>query len=537
MPDRDGRADARNRPAHPGRGHAAPTGPSPAAGRRLAEERGRGAAVLGRWGSRALAALTGACLALAFPPVGAWWWAWTGLVPLLILSARAGTFREAAWRGWFAAAGFFAVLQHWVLPSLGVFAPPAVALVGLVWMPFGLVAYAFLRRPTPARLLAAAAVLPSVWVAVEALRSWRHLGGTWGLLGVSQWQTWPVLAVAALGGVWLLSFLLVAANVGLTAVVLPAALRTRLVGGGVALVLIAAAVGYGLTRPPPAVTGTMRVGGVQAGFAPGAERRLADHLAMTAELAGHAPDVVVWGQSSVALDPTRRPRAERALRRAAAATGGDLLVNVDAADPSGRITKAAYHYTADGLAGRYVKRRLVPFGEYVPLRPLLGRLGDHTGAAERDRATGDAPAVFEISGRRVGPLVSYESTFPDLRRELARMGADITIVQGSLATFHGSWAQPQQASFEAVRAVETGRPAVLVQISGVSAAFDARGGRLAWVPAGYRGVFVADVPLSREATPYVRLGEWVPVMAGGIVLVAAGAFAVRRRDAGSVTDS
>lgn len=145
--------------------------------------------------------------------------------------------------------------------------------------------------------------------------------------------------------------------------------------------------------------------------------------------------------------------------------------------------------------------------------------------------------MFEISGRRVGPLVSYESTFPDLRRELARMGADITIVQGSLATFHGSWAQPQQASFEAVRAVETGRPAVLVQISGVSAAFDARGGRLAWVPAGYRGVFVADVPLSREATPYVRLGEWVPVMAGGIVLVAAGAFAVRRRDAGSVTDS
>lgn len=485
--------------------------------------------VLGRWGSRALAALTGACLALAFPPVGAWWWAWAGLVPLLVLAARARAFREAAWRGWFAAVGFFAVLQHWVLPSLGLFAPLAVALAGLVWVPFGLAAHAFLRRPTPAGLLAAAVVLPSVWVTVEALRSWRHLGGTWGLLGASQWRAEPVLAVAALGGVWLLSFLLVAANVGLTAVVLPAAtLRTRLVGGGAAVVLTAAAVGYGLTRPPLAVTGTMRVGGVQAGFAAGAERRLADHLDMTVELAGRAPDVVVWGQSSVGLDPARRPRVERALRRAAAATGGDLLVNVDAADPAGHITKAACHYTADGLAGRYVKRRLVPFGEYIPLRPLLGWIGEHTEAADRDRTTGDAPAVFEISGRRIGPLVSYESTFPDLRRELARMGADITIVQGSLATFHGSWAQPQQASFEAVRAVETGRPAVLVQVSGVSAAFGARGERLAWVPAEYRGVFAVDVPLSREATPYVRLGEWVPVTAGGIVLVAAGAFAVRR---------
>jgi apolipoprotein N-acyltransferase len=102
-------------------------------------------------------------------------------------------------------------------------------------------------------------------------------------------------------------------------------------------------------------------------------------------------------------------------------------------------------------------------------------------------------------------------------------------VQGSLTTFHGSWAQPQQASFEAVRAVETGRSAVLVELAGTSAAFDARGRRLGWYPPEYRGGFVIDVPLYRGTTPYVRLGDWVPLTAGAIVLVTGIAYGLRRR--------
>ncbi|MGP3963064.1 hypothetical protein ACTWPT_44455 [Nonomuraea sp. 3N208] len=120
--------------------------------------------------------MTGACLAVSFPAVTAWWWAWFGLVPVLLLVARAGTFREAGWRSWWASAGFFGTLHHWVLPSLGVFWPLAVLVIGLVWVPFGLVAYGLLRRVSPTRTGVALLVLPSVWVAVETLRSWQHLG-------------------------------------------------------------------------------------------------------------------------------------------------------------------------------------------------------------------------------------------------------------------------------------------------------------------------------------------------------------------------
>ncbi|WP_188190087.1 apolipoprotein N-acyltransferase [Nonomuraea sp. SYSU D8015] len=487
-------------------------------------------AVAVRWGSRLFALVAGAGLALAFPAVNAWWWAWMGLVPVLVSLSVAGSAREAAWRSWFAAVGFFAMLHHWVLPSLGVFSVLVVGVAGLAWIPFGLVAHGLLRRITPARLLAAMLVLPSMWVVVEALRSWKHLGGAWGLLGLSQWQVRPVLAVAAVGGVWLLSFLLVAVNVGLTTTVLPRVrLRTRLTGAGVAAVLVVAAAGFGLVRHEPTMTGTLRVAGVQPGDVPGPERRLAEHLRLTRELAGRDHDVIVWGQSSVAFDPAQRPDVDLRLRHAAATSGSDLLVNVDAADPSGRITKSTYHYSAGGVTGTYVKQRLVPFGEYIPLRPVLGWLSEVTEAAEEDRFTGDTPTTLAVSGYTVGPLISYESTFPDMRRQLARMGVDVTIVQGSLATFHGSWAHAQQASFEAVRAVESGRPAVLVEVDGTSAAFDARGRPLAWVPPDYRGTFVIDVPLSRETTPYVRLGDWVPVLSAVIVVAAGVVAGVRRR--------
>lgn len=480
-----------------------------------------------RWAVRGLALLFGCLLALAYPAADAWWLGWVGLVPLVLLFGRAGSYGEAAWRSSLAAVGFFLILFQWVLPHVGILALVMGVVAGVLWMPFGLATYRLLREPSAARVALAVVVLPSVWVSVEALRSWEHLGGAWGLVGLTQWQVRPVLAVASLGGVWLLSFVLVAVNVGLAAVFLPGAGRpARLLGGGLVVVFAAFAVGYGLLRPEPVVTGSVRVVGVQPGVVYGGNERFAAHLDLTNRAAGLGQDVVVWGQSSVPFDPARRPDVVARLAQTAATVGSDVLVNVDARATDGRIRKTTQQYGPGGLLGTYEKRRLVPFGEYVPMRPLLGELLQGTGIAEEDRAPGGEPAILRVGGTRVGPLISYESIFPDMRRELVRLHADVTVVQGSLTSFHGTWAQPQQASAEAVRAVESGRSAVLVELNGTSAAFDAQGSRLAWMPPDSHGIFVVDVPLYEEITPYVRWGDWVPITAGaitamGIVLLVA----------------
>jgi apolipoprotein N-acyltransferase len=478
---------------------------------------------LGHLAARPLAAvLSGALLALALPAPAVWWLAWVGLVPLLLALGRAGPARAAAGWAWLAGSTFFLLADHWLVPSLGVFSVPVFALAGLLWVPFGLVARSLLARPpTVVRALAALAVLPCVWVAVEVLRSWKHLGGPWALLGATQWQVRPVLALAALGGVWLLSFVLVAANAGLAVALAPGSPgRVRLAGLAAVVVLAAAGPVYAASRPAPRVTGTLRVAGIQAGVVHDPAQRLAAHLRLTGTLRPGGHDVVVWGQSSVGYDPALHPEVAARLRAAARSAGTDLLVNVDARGPGGRITKSTRQFTAAGQTGAYAKQRLVPFGEYVPLRPLLGWVGLVSKAAEVDRQPGRGLVLLHVHGVAVGPLISYESAFPDLRRSLARRGAQVTLVQGATTTFQGSWAQPQQAAMEALRAVESGRPAVLVAESGVSAAFDPRGRRLIWVPSDQRRAFVVAVPLSAETTPYVRWGDWVPALALAVTATA-----------------
>lgn len=493
------------------------TEPSRGDGVRLEPDRRR------RRGLRFVAAAAGAALGLAFPDAGLWWWAYVGLVPLLVLVGRAPDRREALWLCWSAGCGFFAVLYHWLLAHLSVFALPLVLVMGLVWLPWGLAARWLLREPrSTGRLAAAIVVVPSVWVLTEYVRSWDRLGGSWGLLGASQWQVRPVLAVAALGGVWGVSFLLVATGTALGVAALPGVAGGMRVGAvAVAVVLVGGAVAYGLGRSEPEVVGTLRIGGVQPGVIHDRPARLAAHEEVSRELVGADVDAVVWGQSSLGFDLETEAWARERVLALARELDRPLLVNIDARRSGGEISKTLVVVRPEGLGESYTKQRLVPFGEYIPLRPLFGWVERFTEAAEEDRVPGTGLISFRLGAARVGPLISYESTFPDMRRAHARAEVDVTLVQAAATTFQGTWALPQQASFEAVRAVESGRPAVLVAVSGTSAAFDARGRRLAWIDQDETGAWTVEVPLATEETLFVRWGDWVPAACLVVVLGAA----------------
>ena len=211
----------------------------------------------------------------------------------------------------------------------------------------------------------------------------------------------------------------------------------------------------------------------------------------------------------------------------------DLLVNVDARAPTGGIYKSSVLIGPDGELGTYKKTRLVPFGEYVPLRQLLGPIARHTKAAAEDRRRGSGPVVLHGGSLAIAPLVSYEATFSDLARRAVQQGAEVLMYQSSTSTFQGTWAQPQLASQTAVRAVEVGRPAVHAALSGDSSAFDSRGRELAWRPADYRGPTVVDVPLASGTTVYQRFGDWAPLLAISIVAGAAIRLALQRRSSRS----
>lgn len=492
----------------------------------LARERARPS----RWGWRAAAALFGAVLSLVFPKANLWWLAYVGLVPVLLVIVAADGWREATWRSWMAGTGFFVGLHHWLIPSLGPFVVPVALAMGATWLPSGLVAWRLLGELGHVREVASAlVVVPATWVLVEVARSWHVLGGSWGVLGLSQWQIRPVLAAVAVGGVWALSAVLVMTNVALvvaTRARLHAAARVAAVA--VPAALLAATIGWSADRPDPPMRDVVRIAGIQPGVIHGPETRLRANERLSSRLEPRSVDLVVWGQSSVGFDPARNDAIRRRLEAVADRLQRDVLVNVDARRPNGRISKSAVMVRPTvGLDDTYVKQRLVPFGEYIPLRSVFGFVTRFTKAANEDRVPGADLTTMRSGDIVFGPLISYESTFPDMRRALARGGVQFTLVQGASTTFQGSWAQPQQASFEAVRAVESGRPAVLVAVSGTSAAFDARGRQLAWVDAETVGVWTADLPLAYESTPYVRFGDWVPLLSL-FAVTGAGARSVAR---------
>ncbi|MFJ7084201.1 apolipoprotein N-acyltransferase [Streptomyces griseus] len=493
------------------------SGDGPAAG-------GRGPAGPGPlaspWARAAVALLAGALPALAFPAPGLWWFAYGALVPWLLLIRTARSPRRAALDGWIGGIGFVIAVHHWLMPSLHVFIVLLAALLGLLWAPWGLLVSRLLGgSPSAPRAVAAVVVVPSGWLMIELVRSWEGLGGPWGLLGASQWEVAPALRVASVGGVWLVSLLVLAVNTGVALLIAAPAARTT---AGVLLVVCALSVtAMWAWAPRPTGDGTVRIAVVQPGVVEGpgsVARRLDRGEELTRSLEGRGVDLVVWGESSIGAGAWQSPETARRLAELSRRVGADLLVNVDArqTDGSGRsgIFKSAVLVGPDGPTGdRYDKMRLVPFGEYVPARSLLGWATSVGKAAGEDRLRGDRQVVMTLPdgdrGLRVGPLVCFESAFPDMSRRLVRDGAQVLVAQSATSTFQDSWAPAQHASLGALRAAENGRPMVHATLTGISAAYGPRGervGRPLGTDASAAEVF--DLPLARGGTLYGRLGDW-----------------------------
>jgi apolipoprotein N-acyltransferase len=498
------------------------------------------------WSVRRLMLLLGALLVLAFPAPNLEWLAWFGLVPGLLLIVRSPTAREGGMRAWWLGAGYLIAALYWMAPEIGPGVLLVAAVFGVLWVPFGVAAQKLLRPPvTWPRALAALVVVPSCWLLTEWLRSWQALGGPWAVFGVSQWQHPALLALAAVGGVWLISFALVLANVAIVLVILslpgvtPGATwrpGLALLGAAAALASVGAGpLAFALT-PANAAVRQVTVAMVQPGMLSNATLRAHASEALTAELSrngmlsGVRPDLIVWGESSISVDLTlAKNRAQLLqLEQLSARDGADVLVSQDATPPGKGHEKWAVLVSPSGIQGIYIKTRLVPFGEYIPFRQQLGWLTRISRAAASNMVPGTGAHLLQATDREghplpIGVLVCFESAFPDMSRVDADKGAQLIVYQSATSTFQGTWGPDQHASLSAVRAAETGRPVVQAALTGDTVAFDARGRLLAWMGQSSHGVVSVrlGLPAASAKTFYDRAGDYVPWSALAIVILAA----------------
>jgi len=505
---------------------------------------------------------------LVFPAPNLSYLAWFALVPGMVLFLRAPTTREAVARGWWFGAAYLIAMLYWMAAEIG----PGLVLIGAVmgwmWSPFAVAVNRLLRPPVSwLSALGASIVVPSCWLIPEWIRSYQGLGGPWGLYGASQWQHPAVLGLAAVGGVWLVSVALVIANVAITLLVgamrpsllVPAPAtgpaqsatvpqsagrRAALAVAGVGAFAVAAVSGplaYALTSPFPAVR-EVTVALVQPGLVHDPVKRvdasetLTGSLSRGGALAGVQPDLIVWGESSVAydlkIDHTLLSQLQALSRRA----GAEILVSQDSTIPGQGQEKVAVLVSPTGIKGTYVKSRLVPFGEYIPFRQQLGWLTSISKAASSNMIPGSGAKLLMATDHQgrplpIGVLVCFESAFPDMSRVVADMGAQLIVYQSATSTFQGTWGPDQHASLSALRAAETGRPVVQASLTGDTVAFDARGRQLAWMDQSGHGALTVrlELPAGTAQTFYDQAGDYVMWAGVGITALAALIMLGRRR--------
>ncbi|MGH3158747.1 MAG: apolipoprotein N-acyltransferase [Streptosporangiaceae bacterium] len=488
---------------------------------------------------RYAALVSGALPVLAFPTPNLEFLAWFGLVPGMLLMRAAPTRREAAVRGWWFGTGYVLAALYWLAPEIG----PGVLLVavvfGVLWTGVAIAVWGLLRPPvSPLRALAALAVVPSYWLMIEWVRSWQGFGGPWDVLGVSQWQHPVILALAAVGGVWLISFALVAANTGIVIMIVSGRIGLRALGAvATAAVIVAGPVAFALTPAAP-VTRQVTIALVQPGLQAHKKSGGNPSVNLTGALArggGSRASLVVWGESSVGhLTPPLLAQVQSLSAR----LGAEIMVNQDSY-PDGKHTKVAVLVGPHGITGEYTKTRLVPFGEYIPFRQALSWLTSISRAAAQNMTpgTGAHTLVTSVRGGRpltIGVLTCFESAFPDMARVDADHGAQVIVYQTSDSTFQQTWALAQHASLGALRAAETGRPVVQAALTGDSAAFDDRGRLLSWEGPSWSGIDMVHLalPSASSRTPYDRLGDYVPWTAVGIAVIAAAVALLRSGQTG-----
>lgn len=506
----------------------------------------RHVAALSGWRRSLLSLILGVGAAGALPPAN--------ILPLLVpafagllwlIAASASPWRATV-TGWWFGFGHFLAACYWVGAALltdpdkfaWLAAPAVIGLcAGLAVFPAlaALVVFAS-RRTGVSRLL----VMAIAWTAAEWLRGHVLSGLPINLIGTSWTLSEGMIQLAALTGVYGLSFVTV---LGAAA---PALLAERRRDRGlvknwrapaVAMLLLAAIWVGGTIRlsalHPPEVPG-IKLLIVQANIpqelkwrAGSRQAELEKHMRMTLAALPDGASHVIWPETAVPYDVSMDSRL--AVWLAAAVPDGGLLLTGalrqsggDGASPR-RLWNSLHAIDSSGnLVATYDKHHLVPFGEYMPLRSIMTMAKLTHG--NLDFSSGPGVQTLEIPGLPpFSPLICYEAIFPGhvARRE----GRPAWLLNITNDGWFGNTAGPYQHLQAArLRAVEEGLPMVRAANTGISAVFDPLGRYLARLPLGQEGVLQAALPRALGRTPYAIMGDWILAI---ILIISLGLVTVR----------
>ncbi len=487
----------------------------------------------------ALVGASGLALALAFPKFNVNLLAWVAFVPLFYAIEGEPLKRVFGW-AWLQGLVCNVFSLYWITITLHRFAGvhmaiavmPMLLLAGVIAL-YGAVAVFAAEFISRRRRISFVLTMPLAWAGLEWIRSFFPIGFPWNLLGESAYQMLNLVQFAEFTGTYGVSALIMLFNVVLFVVVFRRETRkVQTLGLSVLTGLMVAAVAFGMWRVhqldnAPA-KGHLRVAMVQGDIPQSIKwnpkyltESVKVYFNQTALAARQGSDLVVWPEAAAAFlfQPHDNYPAQfagdaayrEALLDLARTTGDPILFGAPALGvENGELGfyNRAYLVTGEGkVAGFYDKIQLVPFGEYVPLKSVLGFFVNRVVHGFGDMFPGKTQTIFEVKGAKLGVLICYESVFPDLTRLAVKKGADILLNITNDAWYGRSSAPYQLLAMAAMRSVETKVPVVRVANTGISAVIMPTGKITAPTPLFKRGTEIEDVAWRPERTVYAVVGD------------------------------
>ena len=452
------------------------------------------------------------------------------LVPLLFLADACSGARQAARWGLLAGTLANLLLFYWIAYTVavpgnlgwtlgGIAALLVSAYVGAYVSMAAAVAFRLRDSFGEAGLLA----FPAAWVGVEYARSVLFTGFPWVLFGYSLTESLLLRQAADLAGMAGIGFLLASVNLLLFIACMRLAREARvraLLPAAGAAVLVGFLFLYGAWKVRWQ-EGAPRGAGIVAGIAQGGidqslkwdpahQRGTLDiYSGLSREAKGMGAEVIVWPETAAPFFYGWETALSALVDNVALETGVPILFGAPWFEPSGggRYYNSVFHIDRAGVArGRYDKRHLVPFGEYIPLRSVLFFMKKLT-VGEKDFSAGSDPSLFDVGGAPAGASVCYEAVFPGIVRDSVRQGATWFVNVTNDAWFGDTVAPRQHLAMARMRSVEFRRPMVRAANSGISAIIDQRGEVVARIGIALRGAVAGRIHPGRGETIYAKTGE------------------------------
>ena len=497
------------------------------------------------------ALLLGAASAFAFEPVGLWPLLPVAFAVLCELICRSKKMWRALLVGWAFGVGQFVVGLNWIATAFTFQAnmPASLGWVAVVLLSLYLAIYPAMAAGLAWRFgrdnrVVLVLVFGGAWAITEWLRGTMITGFPWNPAAASMVST-PIVTITALIGTYGLSGLVV---------LLGGSIWLEYYRKWLPLVIIvgATAVLWVLPSSPvpadPLAVLNLRIVqpniGQEDKWRPGFEDEAARRLAILSGRPLGDPRLLLWPEAAV-TDPLQDGRrqeqgfAEFQRTRAASLlgpndrllTGGIAIASKDGATVTGAANSIFALAPGGKIVGRYDKAHLVPYGEYLPMRPLLSAMGlSRLAPGDFDFTSGPGPRSINLGGHwgKVGMQLCYEIIFSG--HVVDAKDRPAFIFNPSNDAWFGRWGPPQHLAQARLRAAEEGIPVLRSTPTGISAVIDARGGLVKSQPWRTAGAIDSVLPPpANSPPPFARFGNVIPLILGFMLIIGGIVLGRRRR--------